>query len=160
MKNCSNPSCTQNNPQSLECFSKDSYQMNGLRCRCKNCCKDQLVKYVKNNREKVLKSYETYDKKRKDQKRINSKNSDLMRRYNITLEQYNDLLFKQNSTCLICHKHRNELNKDLVVDHCHETGKIRGLLCNMCNTSLGFIKEDFQSAINLAKYIQIHKDVL
>jgi uncharacterized protein YlaI len=44
---------------------------------------------------------------------------------------------KQKGCCAICGKHQTILNKTLNVDHCHKTGKIRGLLCTNCNHGLG-----------------------
>lgn len=55
-----------------------------------------------------------------------------MRRYGITVEDFMDMRRAQDLKCAICHE-----EKDLVVDHDHETGKVRGLLCGTCNTRLG-----------------------
>lgn len=67
------------------------------------------------------------------------KNEILKCRYGITLENFNSLIIKQNSKCAICSK-----LKKLLVDHDHETGKVRGLLCYTCNTSLrGIENKDF-----------------
>ena len=69
-------------------------------------------------------------------------------RYGITKEYYLHLLEKQNGVCAICSKvnvHKNKhgsLNKRLVVDHCHSTGLVRGLLCNRCNIALGGFNDD------------------
>ena len=70
------------------------------------------------------------------------KNSDLLRWYGITKQQYDDLLAKQDSLCAICGKHASESHKGLHVDHCHETKKVRGLLCNSCNLAIGLLKHN------------------
>ena len=63
------------------------------------------------------------------------KNGHLKRTFNITLEQYNEMLTVQNNVCAICKKAETKVFKktgkinDLAVDHCHGSGKIRGLLC-------------------------------
>lgn len=57
--------------------------------------------------------------------------------YGITLEEYTKILLDQNSSCAICGRHQSEFKLALAVDHCHTTGKIRGLLCGPCNTGLG-----------------------
>lgn len=57
----------------------------------------------------------------------------LMKKYGITLEQYNQMLDKQDHCCAICDKHKSEFNQNLAVDHNHVTGEIRGLLCTYCN---------------------------
>lgn len=82
----------------------------------------------------------------------------------ITKENYFELLEKQNGLCSICFKTESIINstkvsriKRLAIDHCHETGIIRGLLCHKCNVSLGAMDESIeilQSAIN---YLKKHK---
>ena len=61
--------------------------------------------------------------------------------YGITLEEYDSLLSQQNNVCGICGKAETRMAKggvrELSVDHCHETGRVRGLLCNKCNIALG-----------------------
>ena len=71
----------------------------------------------------------------------------LINSYGITLKEYNDLLIKQDYKCSICLK-----NKKLVVDHCHTTGKVRGLLCSKCNTGLGF----FDDSVDLLRKAANH----
>ncbi|MFE7237231.1 endonuclease VII domain-containing protein [Streptomyces sp. NPDC057580] len=60
----------------------------------------------------------------------------LQREYGITLEQYHLLLAAQNGVCAICEIAPTE-KKRLHVDHCHKTGRVRALLCVVCNTQLG-----------------------
>lgn len=62
-----------------------------------------------------------------------ARNNRLLRIYGITLDQYNELLFKQNDRCAICERHKEEFKTNLAVDHNHVTGEIRGLLCSYCN---------------------------
>lgn len=57
-------------------------------------------------------------------------------------EDYDELLVKQGFSCAICRKHFTTFKKALSVDHCHETGKVRGLLCQPCNTGLGMFKDN------------------
>lgn len=65
-----------------------------------------------------------------------------MDRYGISLENYLLLLLEQKGCCKICKKHRTEFNVELAVDHDHETGRIRGLLCFKCNVGLGYFHHD------------------
>lgn len=51
--------------------------------------------------------------------------------------------------CQICGK-----EKRLVLDHCHSTGKIRGMLCNSCNTGLGMFQDDTQRLTNAVEYLK------
>lgn len=59
--------------------------------------------------------------------------TNLKRKYGITLEQFEELLKKQNNCCAICLKHESDHKTKFHVDHNHKTGEIRGLLCNFCN---------------------------
>lgn len=65
----------------------------------------------------------------------------LKKRYGISQEEYNSLLAKQHGSCAICGKAPNARYR-LAVDHDHETRKIRGLLCQACNTALGKFNDD------------------
>lgn len=92
------------------------------------------------------------------QKKNRATNWFLIRKYNITLKQYEDLLKSQNYKCAICHCENNNKDKKCFdVDHCHETGKVRGLLCNSCNQGIGYINksEHLKSA---AEYVFKHEN--
>ena len=56
-----------------------------------------------------------------------------MKKYGITIADYNEIFDAQDGRCAICEKHQMELDYLLCVDHCHSTGDIRGLLCRDCN---------------------------
>lgn len=66
----------------------------------------------------------------------------LSRKYGINLKKYNDLLKEQNYSCAICGLDQSRFEKALSVDHCHTSGKVRGLLCQLCNTGLGSFKDN------------------
>lgn len=59
----------------------------------------------------------------------------------------------QNGCCLLC----NIKPKKIVVDHCHKTGKVRGLLCNECNRAIGLLKENILTLKNAINYLEKHK---
>ncbi len=74
----------------------------------------------------------------------------LQKAYGLTLEQYADMVAAQNGVCAICFRAPRGKYKNLAIDHCHATGKIRGLLCYECNHGLGCFEdrtELFRSAI-------------
>lgn len=81
--------------------------------------------------------------------RVFLRDHNLQQRYGITLAQYEELNEAQGGRCLTC---KDESDK-LVVDHCHESGKIRGLLCHPCNLTIGQAKDDPARLIALAKYL-------
>lgn len=63
-------------------------------------------------------------------------------RYGITLEEFNVMRERQGGRCAICHKPDETKKKRLHVDHCHDTGEIRGLLCGKCNVGLSNFRDD------------------
>lgn len=93
------------------------------------------------------------------------KNGHLKRNYKITLEEYNQMLLDQNLVCAICKREETSVDKklgkvrDLAVDHCHTTGKVRGLLCWKCNTSLGKFQDSVELLQNAIKYLNKSKEL-
>lgn len=65
----------------------------------------------------------------------------LQKAYGISLVDYKKLLSQQKEKCAICSKHQSEFDYPLHVDHNHQTGKVRGLLCSGCNTGLGHFEK-------------------
>ena len=64
----------------------------------------------------------------------------LQKKYKITMDDFEKMLESQNRVCKICGmdgKSKDNRRQHLCVDHCHKTGKVRGLLCMKCNTALG-----------------------
>jgi hypothetical protein len=64
----------------------------------------------------------------------------LKAKYGLTVEAYDEMLVKQNGKCAICLLPPR--NKYLDVDHCHDSDRVRGLLCDLCNRMLGQARED------------------
>ncbi len=116
--------------------------------------KETNDRWISNNNDKVLAKSKRYrdnnlDTCRQRNREWYQSNKDMVkdrtlrRKYGITLEQFNGMLGKQGGHCALCPTLPSEQkNGTLVVDHCHATGKIRGLLCNPCNTAIGLLKED------------------
>lgn len=80
------------------------------------------------------------------------KNYMLKSNYGITIEDYERILQKQNGVCAIC-KCPDEYRDVLSVDHCHKTGEVRGLLCNLCNTGLGRFEDNPALLASALKYL-------
>jgi len=82
----------------------------------------------------------------------------LQSRYNISLDTYNVLSDTQNGVCAICgYPETIGISKKLKVDHNHNTGKVRGLLCSRCNSALGFVNEDIEILENMIFYLERYK---
>ncbi len=113
---------------------------------------EYMRSYREKNREKMnAQAWESH--KRSDITRTYEyrRNSFLKTKYGITLADYERMLSEQGGKCLICGIDRPRGNKSWHVDHCHKSGKVRGLLCNYCNPRLGFY-EDYKEKIE--KYLK------
>jgi hypothetical protein len=76
-------------------------------------------------------------------------------RYKITQAEYDAFLTAQGFKCAVCKTDFNEIpKKKRHVDHCHKTGKVRGVLCFSCNWALGFLKDDEATISNLLEYVR------
>lgn len=114
--------------------------------------KEEEKEYRLKNREKINRKLREYYRDHINE----SKDSNLRRNYGISFEKYNELFISQNGVCLICSKPEIIKNRTLCVDHCHEDGKVRGLLCSKCNQAIGLFEENpliFKKAVEyLSKY--------
>lgn len=107
----------------------------------------------KNNPDKEREYCRKYYAKNKKQRYEDGRKRFLMNKFGITIEEYNNLFEKQKGCCAICGIHQNKLDKKLAVDHGHETGEIRGLLCTRCNLLLGNVNDDISILINSIQYL-------
>lgn len=76
-------------------------------------------------------------------------NNQLKHKFGITLEELRELKAGQKNKCAICCK-----KKKLVVDHCHKTGKVRGLLCSTCNSGIGMLQDNIEVLKTAIKYLR------
>lgn len=74
-------------------------------------------------------------------------------KYGITVEQRDELLAEQGGVCAICKTGTPPTKLGWVVDHCHSTGKVRGILCSPCNTLLGAARDNTQTLTNAIQYL-------
>lgn len=125
-------------------FLKDKDCKFGLMAHCKDCkgnyTHEHSIKYKTRRHELYLKNKDGF------------KNNNLINKFGITLDKYNQMVEAQNGVCAICGK--EEINKALAVDHNHKTGEVRGLLCGKCNKALGFLDENIQSFRIAINYLQ------
>jgi len=109
-------------------FYKEAQHKDGLSSRCKKCINKAVSEYTKKNPDK-----------HKNWVRI----SHLKIKYGLTIQDWDNLFQEQQGRCAICGKHQSELKKPLCVDHNHETGQIRGLVCYKCNPAIGALGADY-----------------
>lgn len=92
------------------------------------------------------------------------KGFDLMKHFGITFEQYNEMLAAQGGVCAICEQQDQAISKhtgkgrDLAVDHCHSTQRVRGLLCSHCNGALGFARDNIEILLRAIAYLEHHQE--
>lgn len=112
------------NIKSVSEFSIDINTLTKLSSNCRECIKNKYTK-------------------------TELRNLALITKYKISIEDYNNILKKQGGKCAIC-----KINSDkLVVDHCHDSLKIRGILCTTCNSGLGFFKDSLFNLSEASKYL-------
>lgn len=124
-------------------YHKSKVSKDGYGYRCVQCDKDARKKYRDSNKERFAE--------------VNRRKS-LKFKYGITLEEYYGILEKQNHCCAICGTKENNVSGkrrgwNWSVDHCHVTGKVRGLLCNNCNRGLGMLGDTVDSLQKAVDYL-------
>jgi hypothetical protein len=77
--------------------------------------------------------------------------------FGLTPEQYEAMLASQGGRCVLCPRTPETEGRRLAVDHCHETGKVRGLLCCACNTGIGNLREDPDLMLAAIEYLKRHQ---
>lgn len=82
----------------------------------------------------------------------------LKTKYNLSLEDYDRMLDDQDGRCAICLK-PPEPDRHLCVDHDHETGENRGLLCDICNRGVGIFRDDPEALRRAADYLERTKKI-
>lgn len=160
MKTCKNPICSVQNPQPYQNFKRRAKGKDGYSARCRTCELIMHRKWVFKNKNKLLRQARERYRKNPQKERDKSRNHRKKLKYwpHLTIKQaaaeWNKMYENQGGLCAICFE-----KKPLVVEHCHKTLKVRSLTCNGCNSALGFIKENIQTAKNIIKYIQEHNNV-
>jgi hypothetical protein len=109
-----------------EMFHKRTYRNGrvGLQPKCKKCATE--------NRRQYYKPHEY-----------------MRRKFNLTDKQYAELMKHDN--CEVCGR---DITNKKCIDHCHNTEKIRGVLCNNCNTTLGLVGDNVQVLTELIRYLE------
>lgn len=133
----------------------------GVQKKCKKCGENKpvsefFIKKCKNNKHN---RFNTPCKTCNYESRSESyfRNYLIKRNFGISILEYNEMLKSQNYKCAICGIDRNNYKREFSIDHCHNTGKIRGLLCTNCNTGIGMFKDNITTLHSAIKYLNINK---
>jgi hypothetical protein len=97
---------------------------------------------------------EEHKPKRASRSKLGQLRDNLKRRYGITLEQYEAMLAAQGGTCALCPTPTPGGKGRFHVDHCHDTGKVRGLLCMRCNTGIGCLNHNTDTLLKAVAYLK------
>lgn len=124
--------------------------------RCRDC---EVVKSIE---EFPLKGGDTslrrsYCRECANKQRAAHKRKNLFREYGITGEQYDEILLSQNGKCAVCGSEdgKGQLkHQPLVIDHCHQSGVVRGLLCTKCNLGIGNFGDDIDRLKRVVEYLE------
>lgn len=158
MKRCKR--CGETKP--LDQFYKNKTGRDGLRPECKPCSSAQKKAWYRQNREAVIAkviawqraNQDRYNARMREYRKANpeaGRADHLRRKFDLTIEEYEQLLAAQGGRCAICRREPGKIS--LHVDHDHETGEVRGLLCFRCNGGAGQFKEDVELLARAIDYL-------
>lgn len=153
-KHCSG--CKEKKPITAFTRIKDSvkpHRVNKYMSRCKACRSITELKRYNNlsldEKSKLLTRVRSYGKEYRQTTRGQLiEFLKTLRKYGLTLDQYQLMLERQNFVCAIC----SNATK-LVIDHSHLTGEVRGLLCHACNSGIGMLKDSPQNCMGAFNYL-------
>lgn len=153
MKTCTK--CGKEYPSTGEWFYSNGW--GGLRSDCKHCTLKSGKEWYRNNTARHRELSEKYRIENKELLTYKLRVSTIKRRYNKTEEEVVAMMNHQQGCCAICGEsldHAEIRDTAYCIDHCHTTGKVRGLLCNYCNTMIGLAKDDPSILQNAIIYLR------
>lgn len=141
---------------SHECYRKTTCVEAGTMKVCRDCGQEYQVTRSTARANWCSSCRAAYYRARKDKDRLMDRERHLRAKFGITMHEYDALLRDQNGVCGICGAEPRD--KNLAVDHCHSSGKIRGLLCFNCNSVLGKFKDSADLLRLSADYLEKHRN--
>lgn len=147
-------------------FNKNRRNADGHHRVCKTCAREYMDDFRVRNRDTILAKERVRTKlpHRKATRRAwakanpdKVKSGKLRDSYGITLDEWRALFITQGSCCAICGTTTLPENTSWSTDHCHRTGKVRGILCGHCNRLLGFARDNIETLRAAIAYLERHK---
>lgn len=129
------PKCGENKERSE--YWKDSSRPDGITAYCKPCKTSVTSEWINKNEDRV---------------KAVAQKANRRRRYNLTEEEYKNILNIQNYRCAIC---KIEIDHSAHIDHDHSSGRVRGILCHNCNKGLGMFRDSIEFLQNAIHYLNI-----
>lgn len=146
MKSCND--CKESKPKSE--FYRSKVSRDGFSARCKPCQGKRFREWASRNREHLKRRARIYD--RKNRKRVRELR--LARVHRVPLGTYKTMLKQQRGQCAICKIHCSRCRSGVLeIDHDHETNRVRGLLCPLCNKGLGHFRDSSSRLFAAIKYL-------
>lgn len=109
--------------------------------------------YAKHSRE-VISRTKKYYRENREKIKVRRRNAHLLEKFKISASDYDNMLREQGGGCAVCGSERKKNGSSLQVDHSHETGAIRGILCYRCNIGLGYFKDNIILLEKAKNYLQ------
>ena len=132
-------------------FYKRQASKDGLQNHCKPCSNERVSRKRAKNRE-YMRSY-----MKTDAGKASVRKHRLKKNYGLTPEDFETLLVSQSNLCACCGTAEPKgSSNQWHVDHCHQSGKVRGLLCNACNIGIGCLGDNLEGIRNALNYLERH----
>lgn len=141
----------------LGSFGPDKGRKDGLSRRCRDCKKMQHTEWRQRNADHIREQARLNREKNYWADPVDARDRSIRTKYRISKSDIKILLSEQGGVCAICKSafsHTWKSNKRMCVDHCHSSLKVRGLLCNACNTAIGMLYDDPDLAESAAAYLR------
>jgi hypothetical protein len=119
-----------------------------------NSHKTKLSAYGKQYYARHKTELTAYGKKYYIDHKVDNQEYHLRRTFGIALDEYNQVFAKQEGKCAICGRYQSEFKRAFDVDHNHETGTVRGLLCSKCNMGIGYFNDDVTLLSDAIQYLK------
>lgn len=170
-KTCSR--CKEEKPVSEFTLCKSN--VSGYQYSCRTCRRKSRKEYVKRNQEHIkelrrlsrvrtranrLAQLKQWKADNRERVRITSraykkayKKANKFRQYGLDQNAYDAMAKNQNGKCAICNSAETYSKRELAIDHCHKSNRVRGLLCTRCNWMLGIASDDVRLLANAIAYL-------